>query len=153
MPIVEITEHTDYETYRKFFFFVNRRRPIMWASWLLYYALIPVTLLFLVIFAFLADIPLWIWVGVPLWIAGLIANVTAPRRMFKRSSGRCPLVTTTAFFEDYFAYNASGQGLGQSASIDYSHVARAYETVDAFYLHYTEKGWGFFPKKFFAPPG
>jgi len=150
-PIVEFTEYPDYEAYRAFYYFYNRRRPMAWVSWFMYYALFPVALLLFALAAFFTEVPTSLWLLAPIWLAGMIANATAPRRGFKQLHGKSSTVTCTAFFEDYFAYTATGENTSRSGSFRYENVVAAYETAIAFYFNYTDKNWGFLPKKFLAP--
>jgi len=151
-PIVEMTEYPDYGAYRRFYYFSARRHPVVWFNWIAIYFFLPSAIAFVLVVSLFGRVPIppVLWGLVPLCVFGVIHTATIPRRAFKRNQGRCPTVTSTAFFEDYIAYNAAGQGVGQSGSISYDHVAMVYETFDAFYLKYVTKGWGFFPKKCFT---
>jgi len=90
-------------------------------------------------------------VGYPLLTALLIVlQSTATRRGFKQHSSSF-VSERTVFFEDYYAHVTVSQDGNREGSFRYDRVNKAYETATAFYLNYTDKGWGFFPKKFFAP--
>jgi len=149
-PVVEFIEYPDYEAYRAFFYFVNMRRPMAWVSWFMYYALFPVALLLFALAAFLTEIPTSLWLLAPIWLAGMLANATAPRRSFRR--GKKFIAERTAFFEDYYANLTTCENSSHESSYRYDDVAMVYETATAFYLKKnTANQWGFFPKKFFAP--
>ena len=82
----------------------------------------------------------------------IVYSATAPRRIFNKTRGKNPTITSTAFFEDYFAFSAVNQNSTRNGSFRYESVAKAYETATAFYLQQSTKTeWYFLPKKFFAP--
>jgi len=154
-PIVEITEYPDYEAYRRFYYFLNVRNPAAWFNWIITYALMPLVTVH-ILYADLLNHWRYGQVGInTLWvpaatIALIIYQATKPHRAYKRR-GPGFVTARTAFFEDYYAYVNTGQNSMNEGSRNYVDIEKAYETTDAFYIKYVGKGWGFFPKKFFAP--
>ena len=154
-PIVEFTEYPDYEAYRAFYYFSARRRPAFWFNSLCAYIVFPIwTIYFFAVH--------WLWnpwnvrnsiillLYILFDIYFVIRAASAPRRIFKHPSNQFTS-SRAAFFEDYFVSVNTDQSGTRDSSHRYDYVAKAYETANAFYFNYTDKGWGFFPKKFFAP--
>jgi len=150
-PIVEITEHADYKAYRKFLFFTDRRRPTAWINWFSAYVFVPAMVTYLLYSSWyynrIDPVTLVIIVA---YLALIIYRLTSPRRYFKRNWGPHHTETKTAFHDARFDFASSGQNSNANGSVSYERVARAYETKSAFYLKFTEKGWGYFPKIFFS---
>ena len=144
-PIVEITEHTDYGAYRKFFYFARMHMPLVWVYWAMCYLAMPAIILMIVNDSLSSgETPYGLVLIIPLWLICVIFVLSTPRRSFNKTQARNPTVTNTAFFEDRFAYAETGQGTVRNGSIGYDQVARVYENKDAFYLKYnTANNWGF----------
>lgn len=154
-PIVEIMEQADYKAYRAYYYFANRRRPMSWLNWLCAYASIPA----MTIYYHVVNLFWYPWnsrsgilflLYIVLDIALIIYITSAPRRAFKQRS-RSFVTGRTAFFEDHYSAVINGESSTQEGSFAYGDIEKAYETTTAFYVKHINKGWGFFPKKFFAP--
>ena len=150
-PIVEITEQADYESFRAFCYFTAIRRPMAWINWICLYGVIPaIAAIMVVLDVRKASLSPFTPVYLALFVILLVRQMTALRSAFKKRSHGF-VSSNAAFFEDYFAYVTTGQNSTSSGSVSYGDVAKAYETATAFYLEHSNRGWSFFPKKFFAP--
>ena len=154
-PIVEFTEYPDYEAYRRFCYFSYRRRFAGWINWLSAYVIFPVWTIFLTVLRLRNP-----WSGrsgilLLLCFAAFgclmfVYVASAPRRAFSRYR-KSHITSRTIFFEDYYAHVTIAQSGTHEGSLHYEDIVKAYETASAFYVIHTNKSWGFFPKKFFAP--
>jgi len=154
-PIVEFTEYPDYKAYREFFYFSSRRRPMAWLNWFCIYAGIPALIVYFYSvtwrrYPWDSRYGIYFLLYIVIDIALIIYITSAPRRAFKRR-GKSFITSRTAFFEDYYAFVTTGQSSTSEGSFAYDDVEKAYESTMAFYVKHINKGWGFFPKKFFAP--
>ena len=155
-PIVEFTEHADFESYLKFNRFSARRTPAAWFGWGIPPAVLALLCLFLVLRSgFVASIPaLFICV---VFLGVLLATIRhVPRSTYKRDPGRNAFVSVISFYDDKLCYvttvQSNAQELTQNGTIGYDSVVKAYETGDAFYIKHSLKlQWSFFPKKYMMP--
>ena len=150
-PIVEIMEQSDYKAYRTYYFFVNRRRPMSWLSWIILYGIAPAAAAYVFFRGLQHGMINYITlIFAAIIVAFFVYDATAPRRIFKRQSSS--FVTNRAtFFEDHYTYVTKGKSSTQEGSFAYSDIEKVYETATAFYMKYITRSWGFYPKKFFAP--
>ena len=151
MPIVEIIEYPDYEAYRAFFYFIRRRNPAMWFSWILLYGVLPAISVYLVIISLRAgSVRLSTLICLVGWTALAVYRLLEPRIQFKKR-GSSFISSRAAFFEEYFAFVTTRQASNHESAHRYEDVESVHETGGAFYILHNGQFWSFVPKKFMAP--
>jgi len=150
--VVEITEHSDYEAYRRYYYFSARRRFAAWFNWIVLFVFIPVAQAYMVYrYWWNPSARIQICLMAVVAAVGIVYLLTAPQRIFRRGRGRDPFVSVASFYEDRLTHVTTRQNDTQSGTTSYDRVIKAYETKDMFYLQDSANhAWSFFPKKFFT---
>ncbi|MCL2195631.1 MAG: YcxB family protein [Oscillospiraceae bacterium] len=142
-PILTITEHSTYKTWRKGMMFAFKKQP---AFWLVYGGLLAFWLwqIARVIQGVLHDG--FAWQGLVPFLLLLVVFVVFlfvvfPRSLYRNSAA----VTTTNFYENHFQLQAARRNTTLNATKYYDQINKAYETNDAFCLKHG-KVWHIFSK-------
>jgi len=142
-PILIITEHSDYKTWKKGIGFGIKRLPAVW----IFFAVFAVFVLWQ--FAGFVQSVLsgeYAWHGIipTLFVLSMLLVfffVVMPRVLYRSNAS----VTTSWFYEDRFAYSSVRRDVTLSGIKNYDEVRKAYETKALFYLKCGKDGH-FLPK-------
>ena len=142
-PIMVITEHSDYRTWKKGIGFGIRRHPAIWLFTVLFAAFVSWQFAGFVQSVLSGE---YAWHGIfpTLFVLSMLLVfffVIMPRWLYRSNAS----VTTTWFYEDRFAYSSVRRDVTLSGTKAYDQVRKAYETKNLFYLKCGKDGH-FLPK-------
>jgi len=138
-PVLVITEHSDYRTWKKGIGFGIKKHPAVWlfsaifAAFMLWQFTGLIQSILSGEYAWHGVIPFWFVFSLLL----VFLFVIVPRWLYRSNAS----VTTSWYYEDRFEYSSVRRDVTLSGIKSYDQVRKVYETKDLFYLKCAKDGY------------